>query len=370
MSLARISFTKKLGFHSALKKRVDSYFTDNNLSKTGGWRILLKSLFIGALVVGSYTALVFYANSWPTVLLFAFLLAQGFVLTGFNIMHDSVHGSFSKSRLLNKILGYSLNMMGGSQRLWYHKHNVLHHTYTNIAGVDTDLDSDGLLRLSPNQKWYLWHRLQVLYALPIYSFLTLSMVFFTDYTKFFSNNIGPYKMPKPTFSETTLFFVTKILYFFYTLVLPMFFHPVLIVIGGFLLVHLIVGLTMSIVFQLAHTVEENEFPVAQIPENIIENEWAIHQVETTANFNPQSRFINWYMGGLNFQIEHHLFAKISHVHYRKLSTIVKKTCQDFGIKYTSYPTMFNAFKTHLRFLYDMGKKPQIVSNQILRAKVS
>ena len=359
MSLTRISFTKKSGFHNELKKRVNDYFTENNISKTGGWRIMLKSLFIGALVISSYITLVFYAQSWPVVLLAAFLLAQGLVLVGFNIMHDSVHGSFSKSRSINKVLGYTLNMLGGSQRLWYHKHNVLHHTYTNIAGVDTDLESDGLLRLSPNQQRRPWHRLQVIYALPVYSLLTLSMVLVTDYTKFFSGSIGPYKLPKATFTEATLFFITKILYFFYALALPMFFHPVLHVIGGFLIVHLILGLTMSVVFQLAHTVEENDFPVAQIPENIIENEWAIHQVETTANFSPKSRFANWYMGGLNFQIEHHLFAKISHVHYRKISPIVKQTCRDFGINYTSYSSMPKAFATHMRFLIEMGKKDTV-----------
>ncbi len=359
MALARISFTKKLGFHKELKMRVDDYFKNNNLSKTGGWRILIKTLFILGLATTSYISLLFYAESWQMVLVWAFLFAQAYVLIGFNIMHDSVHGSFSKSRILNKVLGYSLNMIGGSQRLWYHKHNVLHHTYTNIAGVDTDLESDGLLRLSPNQEWRPWHRLQIIYALPVYCLLTLSMVLWTDYSKFFSNRIGPYKLPKATFSEVSLFFITKGLYFFYTLVLPMFFHPVLTVIGVFVLVHCILGLTFSVVFQLAHTVDENDFPVAQIPENIIENEWAIHQVETTANFSPKSTLANWYMGGLNFQIEHHLFAKISHVHYRKLSKIVNQTCQDFGIKYTSYSTMFKAFGTHFRFLYDMGKKSAV-----------
>jgi linoleoyl-CoA desaturase len=357
MSIERIRFTEKTGFHKELKNRINDFFTTNKLSKTGGWRILVKSIFITLLICTSYITLVFYADSLWMVLLASFLLAQGYVLVGFNIMHDSVHGSLSRYRLLNKVMGYSLNMMGGCQRLWYHKHNVLHHTYTNIAGVDTDLETNGMLRLNPHQQWRPWHRFQAIYALPIYSFLTLSMVLYTDYAKFFSNRIGPYKMPKPTITETLLFFLTKILYFFYTLALPMFFHPVLNVLAVFLLVHIIVGFTMSVIFQLAHTVEENDFPVAQIPENIIENEWAIHQVETTANFSPRSRFAHWYMGGLNFQIEHHLFAKISHIHYRQISKIVEQTCSDFGISYTSYATLFKAFKTHLRFLREMSRRP-------------
>jgi linoleoyl-CoA desaturase len=357
----RINFSKKQEFYQDLKKRVNIYFSENKISKTGGWRILLKTLLIAGLVITSYILLVFFSTSWIMALISAFLLAQGFALVGFNIMHDSVHGSFSKHKKLNRFLGYSLDLIGGSKRLWYHKHNVLHHTYTNIAGVDTDIESNGLLRLSPNQKWRPWHRFQFIYALPVYSLLTISMITFTDWQKFFANRIGPYKLPKPSPKETTMFFLAKIFYFAYTLVLPMFFNPILYVIGGFLLVHLILGFTFSIVFQLAHTVEDNEFPQTQGDTNQIENEWAIHQLETTADFSPKSSLANWYLGGLNFQIEHHLFAKISHVHYRKISKIVEKACQEYNIKYTSYSNIFIAIKKHLVFLYEMSKRDNKVS---------
>jgi len=349
----KISFTQQKGFYTDLKNRVNQYFEENKLSPTGGWRIILKGILILALLLTSYVLLVFFSTSWIIAIISAFLLAQGFALVGFNIMHDSVHGSFSKNKKVNLVLGYTLDLIGGSRHLWYHKHNILHHTYTNIAGMDSDLESNGLLRLSPNEKWRPWHRFQILYAFPVYSFLTISMITFTDFQKFFTRRIGTYQLPKPKASETTIFFLAKIFYFVYTLIVPMFFNPVLYVLGGFLLVHFILGFTFSIVFQLAHTVEENEFPVAN-PD--IENEWAVHQVETTADFSPKSRLWNWYLGGLNFQIEHHLFAKISHVHYRKISKIVQNTCHDFGIKYTAYSNIFKAIYHHLKFLYKMGKK--------------
>ena len=352
----KISFTEHHGFYKELKKRVYNYFQENNISQTGGWRIFLKSILILSLVTTSYVLLVFFSTSWIMAIISAFLLAQGFALAGFNIMHDSVHGSFSKNKRVNKILGYTLDLIGGSQRLWYHKHNILHHTYTNIDGLDTDLETKGLLRLNPNQRWRPWHRFQSLYAFPVYSFLTLSMISFTDFQKFFSRHIGKYELPKPTPGETTLFFLTKIFYFFYTLILPMFFNPVLYVIAAFIGVHLVLGFTFSVVFQLAHTVEENEFPVAEMPAAVINNEWAIHQVETTANFSPKSLLANWYLGGLNFQIEHHLFARISHVHYRKISGIVRETCKEFGITYTSYSNIFKAVFMHLKFLNQMSKK--------------
>lgn len=352
----KISFTEHHGFYKELKQRVNTYFDENKLSQTGGWRIFTKAVLIMMLVATSYTLLVFFSTSWIMAIVSAFLLAQGFALIGFNIMHDSVHGSFSRNKKLNKVLGYSLDLIGGSQRLWYHKHNILHHTYTNIAGMDTDLETNGLLRLSPHQTWRPWHRFQTLYAFPVYSFLTLSMISFTDFQKFFSRRIGSYQLPKATAGEATLFFLAKIFYFFYTLILPMFFHPVLYVIAGFLIVHLILGFTFSVVFQLAHTIEENEFPLAEMPAGEVKNEWAIHQVETTANFSPKSHLANWYLGGLNFQIEHHLFARISHVHYRKISSIVKDTCHDFGIKYTSYSNIFKAVLIHLKFLHQMSRK--------------
>ncbi|MGD9487228.1 MAG: fatty acid desaturase [Calditrichaceae bacterium] len=356
----KIRFTEQTGFYQELRSRVNEYFTQNKLTQTGGWRIFLKGSIIFSLFITSYVLLVFFTTSWIMAIISAFVLAQGFALIGFNIMHDSVHGSFSKNKKLNKTLGYTLDLIGGSKRLWYHKHNILHHTYTNIAGVDMDLDSNGLLRLSPNQKWRPWHRLQFLYAFPMYSLLTLSMITFTDFHKFFNGRIGNYKLPKPSAGETTLFLLAKIFYFVYTLIIPLFFNPFLYVIGVFLLVHLILGFTFSIVFQLAHTVDENEFPVVDNESGIIENEWAIHQAQTTANFSPKSRLANWYLGGLNFQIEHHLFARISHVHYRKISRIVQNVCTDFGIKYTSYSNIFKAIMVHWKWLYMMGKKPALI----------
>jgi len=353
----KINFPEQPVFYRELKKRVNNYFEENNLARSGGWRIMLKGGVILAWLLISYILLVFYTSGWLSGLFFSFLLAQGFVLVGFNIMHDSVHGSFAGNRKLNKLLGYTLDLIGGSERLWYHKHNILHHTYTNIAHKDTDIDSNGLLRLSPEQKWRPWHRFQILYALPAYGFLTLSMVAFTDFQKFFSGKIGDYKLPKPSLSETTVFFLAKVAYFSYMLIFPMLFNPVLYVIIGFLTVHLILGFTFSIVFQLAHTVEDNSFPAVPAGSGAMENEWAIHQLLTTANFSINNPVISWYVGGLNFQIEHHLFAKISHVHYRKISKIVNQTCQDFNVRYTAYGNIFKALGRHLLFLYHMGKKP-------------
>ncbi|MBT4136542.1 MAG: acyl-CoA desaturase, partial [Candidatus Latescibacteria bacterium] len=180
--------------------------------------------------------------------------------------------------------------------------------------------------------------------------------------KFFSGKIGNYKLPRLPLTESILFFVTKFFYFGYMLVLPMFFHPILHVLLFFLLVHVVLGMTMTTVFQLAHIVEDNSFPLPNQDTGEINNEWAIHQVETTANFAPSSKAAAWYWGGLNYQIEHHLFPKICHIHYPAISKIVQSTCEDFQVKYISYPTVGKAIGAHYRALKGLGRQETHTGN--------
>jgi linoleoyl-CoA desaturase len=320
----------------------------------------VKTAIILAWLVTAYLLLVFFSASLIMAIISAFAVAQGFVLVGFNIMHDGNHGSYSRNRKVNRVMGFTLDLIGGSSMIWQQKHNILHHTYTNIHEIDDDISTGGLLRLSPDQKWRPWHRFQHLYAFPFYSFMTLSWVGFNDFRRFFKGRIGDYELRKPTSAETTLFFLTKLFYFGYTLVLPMFFHPVLYVLLTFIGIHLVLGFTLAIIFQLAHTVEGNAFPQPDGKTGNMENEWAIHEVETTANFAPDNKWAAWYLGGLNFQIEHHLFSKICHIHYPAISKIVKKTCREFSVVYVSYPTIRSAVAAHIRFLKKMGRQSALV----------
>ena len=355
-SIPKITFRPGVGFHPVVRERVDHYFQKTGLRKTGDWRMFLKTTIILAWLAVSYVLLVFFSTSLIMAVISAFALAQGLALMGFNIMHDGAHDSYSSNKKVNWWMGCTLDLIGGSQMLWRQKHNLLHHTYTNIDELDNDLHTSGLLRLSPEQRWRPWHRFQHLYAFPVYSFLTLSWLSFNDFQKLLSGRIGHYKLRKPKAADISLFFLTKIFYVGYALVLPLLFHPLLQVLIVFLGVHLILGLTISIIFQLAHTVEGNTFPRPAAPTGTIENEWAIHEVETTANFAPKNRLATWYLGGLNFQIEHHLFVRICHIHYSAISGIVEKTCKDFGIPYTCYPTLRSALVAHYKFLRRMGSR--------------
>ena len=353
--MRKVSFPVRGEFNKTLKGRVEQYFAERGLSKTGNWRMLLKTAIILGSLATSYVLLVFFSASLLMAVITALVISQIFVLIGFNIMHDGNHGSYSKSKRLNRLMSFTIDLIGGNHLLWRQKHNILHHTYTNIDELDDDLKSAGLLRLSPDQKLRPWHRFQHLYAFPVYSLLTLSWVIYTDFKKFFSGRIGSYKLRKMSASEGTLFFLTKIFYFVYMIGIPLLFHPVLYVLIAFVVIHLVAGLTFSVTFQLAHTLEGNTFPIPDHDTGGIDNEWAIHQVETTANFAPGNSLAAWYLGGLNFQIEHHLFPEICHMHYPQISKIVKETCRDFSIAYVSYPTVRSAIAGHYRFLRTLGR---------------
>jgi len=354
--IKKISFPVRVGFHKTVKLRVNQYFTEKRTAKTGDRRMFLKTGVAIAWLVVSYILLVFFSTSLIMAVVTAFALAQGFVLVGFNVMHDGAHGSYSRNKTINWLMAFTLDLIGGSQMLWRQKHNILHHTYTNIDELDEDLQTSGLLRLSPDQNRRPWHRFQHLYALPVYSLLTLSWLTFADFQEFFRGRIGKYRLQKPRNADVLMFFLTKAFYFGYALVLPLLFHPIAQVLVAFVAVHLILGFTLSLVFQLAHTVEGNTFPKPDTRTGFIEKEWAVHEVETTANFAPNNKLATWYLGGLNFQIEHHLFSKVCHTHYPALSEIVERTCSEFAIPYTCYPTLRSAIVAHFRFLKKMGSR--------------
>jgi linoleoyl-CoA desaturase len=353
----RVTFTKRVGFHAKLRERVRAYFEDHQLTRNANSRMVTKSLVIVTLFGVTYFSMLTSAGSPLLTIFCAAALAQCIVLIGLNIMHDANHGSYFSSKRSNRILGYALDLIGGSSLLWRTKHNLLHHTYTNCHEVDDDLEVPAILRFSPGQPWRPCHRYQHWYAFPVYCFMTLLWAFKSDFQKYFSGKIGEFDIPQPSRTETVLFFSVRLFYFFYMLIVPMFFHPVIHVLLLFLLIHAIVGLTLAVVFQVAHVVEESVFIPTVYGENEIEQEWAIHQIESTSNFSPTSKLASAYCGGLNFQIEHHLFPNICHIHYPAISKIIKETCNEFGVSYVSYPTFRKAIGAHVSYLRTLGREP-------------
>jgi linoleoyl-CoA desaturase len=350
-------FPARSAFHATVTQRVAQYFATRHLATTGDWRLFLKTGVILAWLAGSYGLLVFGVTSWLGALLAGGALAQGLALAGFNIMHDGAHDSYAQRPTINRLMGGMLNVLGGSQWVWRHKHNRLHHVYTNIHPFDDDLETHGLLRLHPAQAWRPWHRWQHVYAWAVYSLLTLWWVTVGDVRKLVAGHIGPAPLPTPTVVDVSMVCVTKLVYGSYALLLPWWWHPWQHVLLAFVGVHLLFGVTLSLVFQLAHTTEHSAFPTPEGPRGVMPTPWAVHAVETTANFAPRNPLVAWYVGGLNFQIEHHLFARISHIHYPALSAIVAATCQEYALPYVCYPTVRAALAGHCRFLRRMGRRP-------------
>ncbi|MEJ7589145.1 MAG: acyl-CoA desaturase [Ferruginibacter sp.] len=342
-------------FHQELKKRVNQYFTDKNKSSTGNFSLLFKAIFFFIAYIGLYVHLVYFTPAAWIAIIECVLLGGFTAAIGFNVMHDGSHGSFSKSKAMNKLAAISVNLLGASSIMWKMKHNIIHHTYTNIDGVDDDIEAKPYLRMCTTQKRYWMHRFQHYYVWFLYTLLHLIWIFLTDYQKYFKKRIGSVPIKKLTVKEHVGFWAAKIGYIIFFVVLPIYmvgFVPWLV---GFLIATMVTGFVISIVFQLAHTVEHTNFPMPVADTNKIENEWAIHQVETTANFATKNKLISWLVGGLNFQIEHHLFPKISHIHYPAISKIIKQTCNEFGIHYIEYPKMRQAIASHASYLRRMGR---------------
>ena len=271
-------------------------------------------------------------------------------------MHDGLHGSFSQKKWVNEMAGLTLNFLGANNFMWRNKHNIIHHTYTNIEGIDDDIEAKPLLRLCETQKHYKIHRFQHWYFWAAYSLLYIWWVLFTDYKKYFLGRIGPTPIKKMSFADHVSFWGFKLLHAFIFFAIPIYTLGFSAWLIGFLIYGMFTGFVLSIVFQLAHTVEETNFPQASVETGKMEDEWAVHQLKTTANFATNNRVISWLVGGLNFQVEHHLFPRISHVHYPEISKIIKNACQEFGVPYIDYPKMRMAVASHITHLKSLSRK--------------
>ena len=342
-------------FFQSLKLSVEEYFATHDLKKTGNWRLYSKSLVLIPAAIGIYVSLMVFHLPVAVALLLCALLGLTLSSIGFNVMHDACHGSYSSKKWLNNLLGLSLNAIGGNAFFWKQKHNILHHTYTNIAGVDDDIAQSKLLRQSPSQEWKPYHRYQHIYVTVAYALTLFMWVGVRDFEKYFTRKIHNTPLQHMSVKEHFTFWLSKTLYLVFYVLIPILCVGPLAWLIGYLTMGIVTGVVISFVFQLAHAVEGPEFESIGIDDKMIETEWAVHQIKTTANFAPHNKFISWAVGGLNYQIEHHLFPRISHIHYPALSKIVKRHCQDFDLPYHSFATVSIAIGSHLRTMKHLGQ---------------
>jgi linoleoyl-CoA desaturase len=345
-------------FFFTLRNRVENYFKENNISKYGDYRIWIKAFVMLGVYITSYILIL--TSGLPVGWLWFFTALMGLTMagTGLTVMHDACHGTFSKNNKINEFFGYTLNFLGGHAMNWKIQHNFLHHTYTNIDGMDEDITGKGILRFSPHapKKWY--HKYQHFYAWFLYGFMTMLWVTSKDFTQInrYTKQDLLKKFNTTKGKEFAILIFSKIFYYFYMGFLPLYLLDItwwqwLI---GFATVQFIAGWILAFIFQLAHVMEDTKFPMPN-ENDTIENAWAVHQILTTSNFGEKSKFLNWFAGGLNFQVEHHLFPGICHLHYTQISKIVKETAKEYGIPYFTQPSFIKAFVIHHRFLKQLGQ---------------
>ena len=280
---------------------------------------------------------------------------------GMGVMHDAIHGSYSKSKGINKLLSYTFNMIGANATVWRIQHNVLHHTYTNIEHADDDLNAPFFLRFSPHAKHYWVHQFQHIYIWFFYSISTISWITTKDFVRIKRfKDMGFLDKKNEYLKVIVSMTLWKLLYYTYALVLPMILLPFAwwIVLLAFISMHMVTGLMVSIVFQIAHIMPATDFPLPD-EAGLMNDNWYSHQFATTSNFAPNNQLLFWFIGGLNYQVEHHVLPDVCHVHYKKLAELVKETAKDFGLPYHSKLTLGKAIYDHYKMLQHLGKKQHV-----------
>ena len=363
MDINNLSFNRKQHkeFVKVLHQRVNAFFRNNNRTRYANAEMVLKTIVVLSMLFVPYFLMVFQVvtNIWAVFACWI-LIGLGTSAVGFSVMHDANHGSYSRNKTVNFILGRIIYFIGGNPVSWQIQHNVLHHAFTNVDGMDEDIDAGKILRFSPNQEYHKFHRFQHIYAWFLYGLMTHMWITTKDFKQItrYKNNGLLEKHGRTYAGAMAELIITKAVYFIYLLVIPLLTVPIAWywTVLFFLIMHFIVGLTLSLVFQTAHVMEHTEFPEPD-QAGQFENNWAIHQLRTTMNFAPKSRIFAWFIGGLNYQVEHHLFPNICHIHYPKLSKIVQQTAEEFGLPYYTKKTFVSALAEHARMLRQLGQPP-------------
>jgi linoleoyl-CoA desaturase len=349
-------------FFATLRKRVDGHFREKNLSRNHNSTMVIKSIVLLGLYILPFVYILAFQPSFKIALVLWALMGFALSGVGMSVMHDANHGAYSSNQKVNYWMGHTLNLLGGSVFNWKLQHNVMHHTYTNIIDYDDDIADKLILKFNPHTQVRWYHKLQFIYAFLFYGILTLYWALLKDFIQF--NKYTKQGVNASSKKENRVIwfkiFASKVVYWAFFIVLPVFVFniPFSQVVWGYVLMQFISGVVLTVVFQLAHTVEGTSHPLPN--ENYtIENNWAMHQMNTTVNFSRHNKFISWYVGGLNFQVEHHLFPNICHVHYPEISEIVKSTAEEFGVPYLENKTFGQALASHVRAIISFGKLPNI-----------
>ena len=344
-------------FVATLRKNVNDYFKQKGISVKGNHTMYIKSVVMLSLYVLPFVLLLIVPMAAWVAVVFVIVMGIGEAGIGMSVMHDASHGAFSNKKTVNEFFSSTMFLLGSNTFNWKIQHTVLHHTFTNIYGYDPDIDTKAVIRLSEHAPHKRYHRYQYFFACLLYGFMTLFKLVadISQLLDFSRKGITRQHGRNPGLEMFKLL-VTKVVYFSLIIGLPLWLTDFKWwqVLTGFSILHLTAGIIMSTVFQMAHVVEGARQPLPD-SNGVIHHEWIVHELMTTSDFARGNHFLNWYIGGLNFQIEHHLFPNICHIHYRDIAPIVEKTALEFGFAYNLKPSFTAAFLSHARRLKELGK---------------
>jgi linoleoyl-CoA desaturase len=349
------TFPAHTPLRAELIAEVDDYFVRTGLDRRGGARRWLKTGVILGWAVASWVLMLAFATTpWAAVPL-CVSLGLAMACIGFSIMHDGNHDSHSTSPRLNAFVGATLDLLGASSWIWRHKHNVVHHTFTNVDGVDDDIALRPFFRLTEGQTRYWFHRWQHLYWLPLFLFFTTKWILIDDFVTLARGRLGELPIVRPRGWDLAQLLLGKVSFLLWAVILPLMVVSPASYVVGYALVFGVTGVTLGLTFQLAHAVEGAAFHPRPAAGGVLPDAFVEHQLATTVDFARTNRLVTWYVGGLNHQVEHHLFPKIGHQHYPAIATIVREVCARHGIVPLEHATVWSAFCAHIRYMRRLGR---------------
>jgi linoleoyl-CoA desaturase len=351
----KVTFDNGGAFIKETRREVEQYLAAGRTRIRGALLLYAKAPIAFGLTAVSWSVLMFVRPSLIPGLICVVGLVVGALLTAFCVQHDANHGAYFRQRRHNHLLGWTADaFLGFSSYAWRVKHNVAHHTYTNIDGHDDDITQMPIARLTPSQATRPWYRFQQYYIWPMYTLMGLRWQTVGDIAAFARGRIGESALRAPRGWHLAGVIAGKAIFVAWAVVIPLLVYPWWAVLATYAIFTMTTSLIMATTFQLAHCVEEASF--ASADEVRAERPvWAVQQVETTVDFCPRNAVLTWALGGLNFQIEHHLFPLVPHTHYPKIAEIVRRNCAKHGVRYASQPSLWAALRSHFLHLRTMGR---------------
>ena len=351
------SFAAKSAFWRDLSAAARCHLTteaNRGRPSIGDPRLKRKAAIILVWFGGSYGGLLL-APTLAAALLAALSLALAASALGFSVFHDANHGTLFRHPSWNlKAARLCSVLLGPSRHFWVHKHQGLHHRQPNVLGWDDDLETRGRLRLSPACPWQPRFHRQELKALLYYGLNTVEWLFWKDFRCLLRGGLNEWHACELSKQQRTEFLVCKGLYFLWFVAPPFLVLPLPWAVIGFIIFHFVLSWVLAVVFQLAHLTPGMEFDGVRA-----EDDWALHQLRTTADFATGSRLTTWFTGGLNHQIEHHLFPNVAHTHYAGLGPVVRSIAQRHGIQCHDLGGISSALSEHFALLQTLGRPASV-----------